>query len=216
MTGLKGQTSLFSGTLQLLPLENISVSSTGNVITPEVVTIAAITGNIEAYESELVRLNTVTFLEGNGSNTFVNPPATNYNLSDGTNTITFRTSFVESDYIGQLIPVGSRNVAVLVTDFAGTPQVTARSIADTNLSIRGFDAIDGLTMYPNPLKGNTLYLSSTANADMSVQIFDLLGKEVINADVINNSLNVSNLESGVYTVKITEKDKTATRKLVIQ
>ena len=51
---------------------------------------------------------------------------------------------------------------------------------------------------------------------MSVQIFDLLGKEVINADVINNSLNVSNLESGVYTVKITEKDKTATRKLVIQ
>jgi hypothetical protein len=216
MTGLKGQTSLFSGTLQLLPLENISVSSTGNVITPEVVTIAAITGNIEAYESELVRLNTVTFLEGNGSNTFVNPPATNYNLSDGTNTITFRTSFVESDYIGQLIPVGSRNVAVLVTDFAGVAQVTARSLVDTNLSTRGFDAIDGLTIYPNPLKGNTLYFTSTANAEMSVQIFDLVGKEVLNSNVINNGVNVSSLNTGVYIVKITEEGKTATRKLVIQ
>jgi hypothetical protein len=197
-------------------LENISVSSTGNVITPEVVTIAAITGNIEAYESELVRLNAVTFLEGNGSNTFINPPATNYNLSDGTNTITFRTAFVESDYIGQLVPSGSRNLAVLVTDFAGIPQVTARSIADTNLSTRGFDAIDGLTMYPNPLKGNTLYLTSTANAEMSVQIFDLVGKEVLNSNIINNGVNVSGLNAGVYIVKVTEEGKTATRKLVIQ
>lgn len=216
MTGLKGQTSLFNGTLQLLPLENISVSSTGNVITPEVVTIAAITGNIEAYESELVRLNAVTFLEGNGSNTFINPPATNYNLSDGTNTITFRTAFVESDYIGQLVPSGSRNLSVLVTDFAGTPQVTARSIADTNLSVRGFDAIDGLKMYPNPLKGNTLYLTSTANAEMSVQIFDIVGKEVVKSNVMNNTVNISGLNAGVYIVKVTEEGKTATRKLVIQ
>ena len=71
-------------------------------------------------------------------------------------------------------------------------------------------------MYPNPLKGNTLFLTSTANADMSVQIFDLLGKEVLKSDVINNAVNVSKLNSGVYVVKITEEGKTATRKLVIQ
>jgi len=76
--------------------------------------------------------------------------------------------------------------------------------------------IDGLTMYPNPLSGNTLYLTSTANADMSVQIFDLLGKEVVKANVINNTVNVAKLTAGVYVVKITEEGKTATRKLVIQ
>lgn len=76
--------------------------------------------------------------------------------------------------------------------------------------------INGLTMYPNPLKGNTLFLTSTANAAMSVQIFDLLGKEVLKSDVINNTVNVSKLNSGVYVVKITEEGKTATRKLVIQ
>jgi hypothetical protein len=51
---------------------------------------------------------------------------------------------------------------------------------------------------------------------MSVQIFDLLGKEVLKSDVINNTVNVSKLNSGVYVVKITEEGKTATRKLVIQ
>jgi hypothetical protein len=76
--------------------------------------------------------------------------------------------------------------------------------------------INGLTMYPNPLSGNTLYLTSTANAAMSVQIFDLLGKEVLKATVVNNTLNVAKLTAGVYVVKITEEGKTATRKLVIQ
>ena len=76
--------------------------------------------------------------------------------------------------------------------------------------------INGLTMYPNPLSGNTLYLTSTANAAMSVQIFDLLGKEVLKATVVNNTVNVAKLTAGVYVVKITEEGKTATRKLVIQ
>ena len=71
-------------------------------------------------------------------------------------------------------------------------------------------------MYPNPLKGNTLYLTSTANAAMSVQIFDVLGKEVLKSNVINNAVDVSGLNAGVYMVKITEEGKTATRKLVIQ
>ena len=83
------------------------------------------------------------------------------------------------------------------------------------LSSSSFNAIDGLTMYPNPLSGNTLFLTSTANADMSVQIFDLLGKEVVKANVVNNTINVSSLQAGVYVVKITEEGKTATRKLVI-
>ena len=216
MTGLKGQTALFGSTLQFLPLENCAASSSGNVITPEVVSITTVAANVEAYESELIKLNSVTFLEGNGMNTFVNPPATNYNLSDGTNTITFRTSFVESDYIGQVIPSGSRNIAVLVSDFAGIPQVTARSLADTNLSTTGFDAIKGLTMYPNPLTGNILNFTSDANATMSIQIFDLLGKEIVKTDVVNNSVNVANLTAGVYVVKITQEGNTATRKLVIQ
>ena len=93
------------------------------------------------------------------------------------------------------------------TAWADVVPVTA-SLTDNN--------INGLTMYPNPLRGNTLYFNSTANADMSVQIYDVLGKEVVNSKVMNNTVNVSGLNAGVYIVKVTEEGKTATRKLVIQ
>lgn len=216
ITGLKGQTTYFNGVLQIVPLENNTPSSNGNVITPQVVTVSAINASIEQYESELVRINNVTFADGNGTNTFA--ANTSYNISDG-NTIEFRTFLTEVDYVvnTNVIPNVTRDVIVLVAKNVTTPRIVARSFVDVNtLSTNDFDAIDGLTMYPNPLKGNTLYLTSTANADMSVQIFDIVGKEVIKSNVMNNAVNVSGLNAGVYIVKITEEGKTATRKLVIQ
>jgi hypothetical protein len=213
ISGLKGQTALFNGVLQLLPTENATIASSGNIITPEIVTVANIIANIEAYESELVQINNATFTTADGTIAFATN--TNYNFSDGTD-IAFRSLFAEADYIGQIVPQGAANRVVLVAEFNGTAQVVARSLSDVTLSSSSFNAIDGLTMYPNPLKGNTLFLSSTANATMSVQIFDVLGKEVLNSNVVNSSINVAGLNAGVYIVKITEEGKTATRKLVIQ
>lgn len=215
MTGLRGQTSLFNGVLQFLPTEDITVSSTGNTITPQVVTIADITGNIEAYESELVRINGVTFTDGDGINTFAS--GTNYDITDA-NTMAFRTIFSEVDYVvnADLIPSGSTDIVVLVAEFNGTAQVAARSLSDVTLSATNFNAIDGLVMYPNPVSGNNLYFTSTNNGEMNVQIFDILGKEVLKSNVINNTVNVSGLNAGIYIVKVTEEGKTATRKLVIQ
>lgn len=213
ISGLKGQAALFSGVLQILPFENATVASSGNTITPQVVTAADIAANIEMYESELVQINNATFTAADGTVVF----ATNSNtdLNDGSS-IVFRPIFAEADYIGQVIPSGAANRVLLVAEFNGTAQVVARSLADVTLSSNSFDAINGLSMYPNPLSGNTLFLTSTANAPMSVQIFDLLGKEVAKADVVNNTVNVAKLTAGVYVVKITEEGKTATRKLVIK
>lgn len=215
MTGFRGQTTYFNGVLQIVPLENIAPSSTGNTITPEVVTIANIIGNVELYESELVRINNVTFAEGDGTATFAGNVT--YNINDGSG-MEFRTFLTEVDYVvnSNIIPNVTRDIVVLVSKNVTTPRVAARSFAEVNLSTTGFNAIEGLTMYPNPLKGNTLFLSSTANATMSVQIFDVLGKEVLNSNVVNSAINIAGLNAGVYIVKITEEGKTATRKLVIQ
>lgn len=89
-------------------------------------------------------------------------------------------------------------------------------VDNTTASTKNFDAIDGLAMYPNPVTGNVLNISSAANLDMNVVIFDVLGKQVINTKVTNNTVNVSSLNAGVYIVKITEDGKTATRKLVVR
>lgn len=85
---------------------------------------------------------------------------------------------------------------------------------DYNLSSSSFSQIDGLKMYPNPTKNN-LYIETALNSDINVSIVNMLGKEVVNTKVINNTVNVANLSSGIYIVKITEEGKTSTKKLII-
>lgn len=100
---------------------------------------------------------------------------------------------------------------IVITD--DTPGVFAQGPV---LSIKNFNTIDGLSLYPNPVSGNVLNITSAANLDMNVAIFDVLGKQVINTKVNNNTVNVSSLNAGVYIVKITEDGKTATRKLIVR
>lgn len=77
------------------------------------------------------------------------------------------------------------------------------------------NSIAGLQVYPNPVVDGKLYISTTANAPKAVAIYDVLGKQVVNT-ITENAVNVSNLNAGVYIVKVTEEGKTATRKLVIK
>lgn len=213
MIGLRAQTSAFAGLLQLNPLANVTVSSSGNTITPQVVTAALISANIENYESELVQINGATFTGADGILTFA--ANNNFTLNDGSD-IVFRTMFSEANYIDQIVPTGAANRVVLVGRNNAVVQVTARDLADVTLSTSSFNAIEGLKMYPNPLTGTTLNISSAANANMSVQIFDILGKEVLSTKVVNNTVNASRLNAGIYIVKITEEGNTATRKLVVR
>jgi hypothetical protein len=78
------------------------------------------------------------------------------------------------------------------------------------------NAIAGLNMYPNPVSKGTLYITSDSNEAKTVSVYDLLGKQVLNAKTSNNTVNVSNLKSGSYIVKITEDGKSDTKKLIIQ
>ena len=77
-------------------------------------------------------------------------------------------------------------------------------------------AIAGLKVYPNPVTKGNLFITSDSHASKQVVIFDVLGKQVVNTTVNDQPINVANLNSGVYIVKITEEGKTATKKLVIQ
>lgn len=76
--------------------------------------------------------------------------------------------------------------------------------------------ISGLKVYPNPVVDGKLFISSDVNTERNVTIYDVTGKQVFNTTTSNEVVNVSNLNAGVYVVKITEEGKTATRKLVIK
>ncbi|MFY8187029.1 MAG: T9SS type A sorting domain-containing protein [Flavobacterium sp.] len=217
LSGLKGKASYFNGLLQLLPTEAVDAFA-GTPVVPQTVSIEALNENLEAYESELVYITNVSITEGDGTAAFsVN---TNYNLTDSQNTIVLRTSFAEADYIDQVIPQGQNNVIVLVAKFVNangtTNQVIARSMADLDatLSAPNFDAIKGLKMYPNPAN-DLVTIATASNQVENVTIYNVLGKQVLN---VNNtqSISISNLDAGVYIVKITENGTTATRKLIVE
>ncbi len=76
------------------------------------------------------------------------------------------------------------------------------------------NTIAGFSIYPNPATNN-ITITTRLNQVKAVEIFTILGKKVMSTRV-KNTLNVSQLSTGVYIVKVTENKVTATKKLIIK
>lgn len=77
--------------------------------------------------------------------------------------------------------------------------------------------IDGFTVYPNPVTNGNFRLMSLNGGSKDLQIFDMLGKRVLKKRVRQNeTVQVDNLNPGIYILKVEEEGKTVTRKLVIE
>ena len=73
-----------------------------------------------------------------------------------------------------------------------------------------------LGFYPNPVSNGKIYITSKTSLDKEVLIFDVLGKKVLQTTISSRELNITSIPPGVYIIKITEADITATRKLIIR
>ena len=76
--------------------------------------------------------------------------------------------------------------------------------------------IEGFKLYPNPVTQGKLYIVTANNAPKTIRIFDVLGTPVLETKILGNELNLSRLEAGVYLIQVYEKDKVATRKLIVK
>ena len=76
--------------------------------------------------------------------------------------------------------------------------------------------IEGLNLYPNPVNNGKVYITSKNDLDKEIIIFDVLGKKVLQTTINSKELGISNLNPGVYIIKINEGDATATRKLIVK
>jgi hypothetical protein len=122
-------------------------------------------------------------------------------------------SFVETDWT--FAPINTLDTAGLCLTPAGAQLQTIVALGNFTLSNSEFQ-INGLKVYPNPVKNGNLYITSDSSNAKTVAVYDILGKQVINTKTSNNAVNVANLKSGAYIVKVTEDGKTDTRKLIIQ
>lgn len=81
----------------------------------------------------------------------------------------------------------------------------------------GKEAIEGLNIYPNPASADRIYITTAKPAQSKeVEIFDVLGKKILQATLNSKELNISALTPGVYIIKIKEGEATATRKLIVK
>jgi hypothetical protein len=76
--------------------------------------------------------------------------------------------------------------------------------------------IEGFNLYPNPVTNGKVYVETKANAPKKILIFDVLGTKVIETTILGKELNLSDLDAGVYVLRVFEKNKVATRKLIIR
>ena len=232
MNNVSGQLVDFNGILELVPLQNQTVVSSGNALTAQNITIAALNANANTYESELISFNAVT-ITGTVSAGVVTPltagqvftTSTNYNVFDGTTNGVLRTGFAEANYIGSTIPTVAFNITALGYDNVSTanppvltPQFIPRNSADFSVTLLQTqnNEIAGLKVYPNPVSNGVLHVESNLNLERTISLFDVLGKQVISTTTSNTTINIANLNSGIYIVKITEGGKTATKKLVVK
>ena len=112
---------------------------------------------------------------------------------------------------------------------ATVPSTTFNKTADWN--VLGIDTCSGLgnrtanpnqvttidfDIYPNPSNGNFTVYFTDLEKGYSIEIYSILGKKVFEKSAITTQNNtVSQLQSGVYLVKITKGSETVVKKVIV-
>lgn len=92
---------------------------------------------------------------------------------------------------------------------------TPRFVNDFTLSAGSIE-VTQFSLSPNPTSsGYVNIISNNVEQPVSVKVYSLLGKLIVN-ETITNRLNVSSLKTGVYIVNISQNEATVSKKLIIK
>ena len=76
--------------------------------------------------------------------------------------------------------------------------------------------IDAFKLYPNPSTKGKVYIQTKKNTLKKILVFDIFGGKVLETVIRGKELNVSDLDAGIYVLRVVEDKKVATRKLIIK
>lgn len=218
LMGISGQLTSFGGMMQFaVTTDPGAPNTTGNMLTPQAVSLLDLTTNPEDYESELVTVTNVTM--DNSTPNFAG--GSEHGMTQGIDTFNFRSTFFDADYADQggVVPTVPTDITGIVNERSGSLYfLTARDAADFSVDVLSTDNFEATTfsLYPNPTHIGYVNITSSNNDVLNVQVFDILGKQVKNETLTNSTLNVSNLKSGIYIMRITQNNTSTTKKLVIR
>ncbi len=221
---LTGTLSEFSGLLQInnTDLASYTVGATGAAPTPEVVTLAELAADGEAYESRLISVVDVTFAAAGG--TFA--AGEEYAVSQGDDTGTVRINGAEETaVVGTAIPavgqltgvVDERGGAYRILPILATDVTAGGTAGET-----GPEA--GLRLaVANPLRGAaTVRFELAAPGRARLALFDALGRQVavlvdggVGTGEQTATLEAGALSTGVYVLRLQTETDTVSRTLTV-
>ena len=140
-------------------------------------------------------------------------------LSNGYRLIAGRGNVEQNNEWQLNLPTGDYYWSVQAIDasFSGSYFSDTVSFNTTSLStISQEENFLNITVYPNPVKDGLVYIKADLYDSLDVQLFDIQGRLVIDQQVNNNNIDVSDLSGGVYMLKIKSQNKSKTVKLIIQ
>jgi subtilisin-like proprotein convertase family protein len=123
-------------------------------------------------------------------------------------------------------PSGNWNLAILdlVANDVGTLNSWYLELCTTTITLSNPEPLElaDLKVFPNPNKGAfTVTLNNAAANNINIEIFDLSGRKIFNNDYrktgpFNEEITLSNLQSGMYIMNISDGNKKATRKIIVE
>jgi hypothetical protein len=125
--------------------------------------------------------------------------------------------FIKDHYLETLTPISTEEHVSFNIDpaIAESSSILRFSLVFGNETLSDTDfTANQFSIYPNPTK-DVLHISGMEN-EVAVQVFDLLGKQVFSTKIHNpnEALDVSNLETGVYLVKVYNSENSFTQKII--
>ena len=146
----------------------------------------------------------------------VNSRSNGYRLSAGKGNVEHKTNWIINL---PNLPTGKKyywSVQSIDAAFSGSDFAASKSFnPSVALSTQNFNNLDVL-VYPNPSKNGFVNIVTPNNATKKIIVFDIQGRAVISKNLKENILDVSNLSSGVYLLKVNEDGKQSVTKLVIE
>jgi hypothetical protein len=112
------------------------------------------------------------------------------------------------------------NTASIYFDF--NPAIITNTYTTTFVATLGTNSFENnqFIIYPNPTNDFVTITSSNYNTIKSIIIYDMLGKVIISKDCndsVIQTINTSELNSGIYLIDIVSKDNArTTKKLIIR
>ena len=94
-------------------------------------------------------------------------------------------------------------------------------VCETTLGTPSFEAFSGLKVYPNPNNGTFIVeMNDASEKEINLELFDIRGRSIYkktyqNTGNFREELQLSNLQSGLYILNVSDGFKKSTKKMVV-